>query len=240
MYSLPESAVIDTNAGYPASITEITSPLPASFEDTVTPALQTTTPTIITSTPVPVTTTPETTQQLIPVNPEQTFYVNVAQANVRIAPSTTAGVARSAKFGTPITVTAKTADGKWYRTSDGDYISSSVITSTKPAETTKVAVTTKAPVTTATKEMSARDIDTHGDPNIDIQALLRRVNNDPKEVQFIIDHIIEKYGNKAVMRHVPDDGFRDKTLSYMVGNRRITLIDPDNIPISENTTGFGG
>jgi hypothetical protein len=130
---------------------------------------------------------------------------------------------------------AKTANGEWYQTTDGDFISSSVVTSTKPAETTKVPVTTKAPDVTSrpattSKKLSARDIDTHGDPNVDVSALIERYNGDMVEVQGVIDDVVAKYGSSAVIRHVKGDGIIDPT--YKLGP--YMFLDPDGVKINDN------
>jgi hypothetical protein len=136
------------------------------------------------------------------------------------------------KYGTAVTINAKTADGKWYHTADGDFISASLLTDRKPAETTaavttKAPTTTKSPATTTAKKMSARDLDTHGAKNIDVSAVLEQPFPDIETAQLFIDNAIEKYGKDVIMRHKRKDGIVDPTLD--IG---FMFADPDGITSS--------
>jgi hypothetical protein len=72
--------------------------------------------------------------------------------------------------------------------------------------------------------MSARDIDTHGDPNIDVAAALAKADGRAEVAQEYIDFVVKKYGNKVVYRHKSGDGIIDPTLYGPYGMR---IGDPD-------------
>jgi hypothetical protein len=89
--------------------------------------------------------------------------------------------------------------------------------------TTKAPVATSKPATT-TKKLSARDLDTHGDPNIDVNAVLTRAEGNIADAQWYIDKVIEKYGKDAILRHVRGDGHKDP--AYDLSG--VYVSDPDS------------